>query len=145
MVASEAHGIPVALSLQAANTAESSVALDVLAKIRVSKTGRGRPKTRLLEIAMDRAYDSRDLRRSLRARGIRASVPERKRRGKRRQKGPRPKLYPASERRWQVERVNAWQDNFRGLVVRYERKAEHYLAYATVSAILICLRVLLLW
>jgi IS5 family transposase len=91
---------------------------------------------------MDKAYDSRQLWQSLRARGIRASVPERKRRGKRRHKGPKPKLYPASERRWQVERVN-WMDNFRGLVVRYERKAEHYLAYATVSAILICLRVLL--
>jgi IS5 family transposase len=94
---------------------------------------------------MDKAYDSRDLRQALRVRGIRASVPERKRRGKRRQKGPKPKLYPASKRRWQVERVNAWQDNFRGLVVRYERKAAHYLAYVTVSAILICLRVLLHW
>lgn len=145
MVASEAHGVPVALSLASASTAESTVALDTLAKIRVPKAGPGRPKTRLLEIAMDKAYDSRDLRRSLRARGIRASVPERKRRGKRRHKGPKPKLYPASKRRWQVERVNAWQDNFRGLVVRYERKAQHYLAYATVSAILICLRVLLLW
>ena len=145
MVASEAHGIPIALFLASASTAEANVAREVLSKIRVPRLGKGRPKTRLLEIAMDKAYDSRELRRSLRARGIRASVPERKRRGKRRQKGPKSKLYPASERRWQVERVNAWMDNFRGLVVRYERKAEHYLAYATVSAILICLRVLLHW
>ncbi len=43
---------------------------------------------------MDKAYDSRDRRRSLRARGIRAAVPERKRSGKRRRKGPKPKLYP---------------------------------------------------
>ena len=78
MVASEAHGIPVAFSLASASTAESSVALDVLAKIGVPKAGRGRPKTRLLEIAMDKAYDSRDLRQSLRAQAYALPYPSAK-------------------------------------------------------------------
>jgi transposase len=145
MVVSEAHGVPVALSLEPASTAEATVAQEALKKVRVPTSGCGRPKTRILELAMDKAFDCRKLRRVLRKRGMRASVPERKRRGQRRQRGPRPKLYPASERRWQVERVNAWLDNYRGLVVRYERKPAHYLAYATFAAIMICLRVLQQW
>ncbi len=145
MVVSEAHGIPLSLAITASSTHESTVVDEVLAKVRVPRQGRGRPKTRILELALDRAFDSQELRRRLRRRGIRASIPERKRCGKRRQKGPKPKLYPASKRRWQVERVNAWMDNFRGLVVRYERKSAHYLAYATFAAIMICLRVLLHW
>lgn len=74
--------------------------------------GRGRPETRILAIAMDRAFDARELRRDLRKRGIRSSIPERKRRGKRRQRGSRPKQYPVSKERYKIERVNAWMDTY---------------------------------
>ena len=74
---------------------------------------------------------------------MKTSIPERKRRGRRRQRGPKPKLYDVSKRRYKVERINAWMDNFRGLVVRYERKASHYLAYCILAAILFCLKRLL--
>lgn len=140
MLVSEAHGLPVAFLLEAANTHESQLARDVLAKVQVPGLGGGRAKTRILEIAMDRAFDAASLRRDLRKRGIKASIPERKRRGKRRQKGPHPKLYPVSKERYKVERLNAWMDNYRVLVVRYERKAAHYLAYCTLAAILFCLK-----
>lgn len=143
MVVSEAHGLPVAFLLSPHSTHESQPALPTLAQLRVPNTGRGRPKTRIKELAMDTAFDSQTLRRSLRRRGIKASTPERKRRGKRRQKGPHPKLYPVSQERWMVERVNAWHDNYRVLVVRYDRKAAHYRAYVVLSAILLCLSRLL--
>lgn len=139
MVVSEAHGLPVAFLLEAANTHESQLARDVLAKVQVPKQG-GRARTRILEIAMDRAFDAASLRRDLRRRGIKASIPERERRGKRRQKRPHPKLYPVSRERCKIERLNAWMDNYRVLVVRYERKAAHYLAYCTLAAILFCLK-----
>lgn len=143
MVVSEANGLPVAFLLEAANTHESQLARDVLANVKVPRLGKGRPKTRILAIAMDKAFDAVSLRRGLRKRGMRVSVPERKRRGKRRQRGPRPKLYDVSRRRYKVERLNAWMDNFRGLVVRYERKAAHYFSYCTLAAILFCLKRLL--
>ena len=143
MVVSEAHGVPVAFLLEAANTHESQLARDVLAKVRIPRVGKGRPKTRIMSLAMDKAFDAVSLRRDLRKRGIKTSIPERKRRGKRRQRGAKPKLYEVSKRRYKVERVNAWMDNFRGLVVRYERKAAHYLFYCTLAAILFCLRRLL--
>lgn len=144
MVASEAHGIPVAFHLAQASTHESQLARETLAEVRVPTMGRGRPKTRILEIAMDRAFDARELRRDLRKRGIRSSIPERKRRGKRRQRGPRPKQYPVSKERYKVERVNAWMDNYRVLVVRYERTASHYLGYCQILDFLMCLRRLIL-
>jgi transposase len=143
MLVSEANGIPVAFLLEAANTHESQLARDVLAKVRVPRLGKGRPKTRILAVAMDRAFDAVSLRRDLRQRGMKASIPERRRRGKRRQRGPHPKLYEVSKRRYKVERLNAWMDNFRALVVRYERKTAHYLGYCTLAAILFCLKRLL--
>lgn len=140
MLVSEARGLPVAFLLEAANTHESQLERDVLAKVKVPGLGGGRAKTRILEIAMDRAFDAASLRRDLRKRGIRASIPEHKRRGKRRQKGPHSKLYPVNKERYKIERLSAWMDNFRALVVRYDHKAAHYLAYCMLAAILFCLK-----
>jgi transposase len=92
---------------------------------------------------MDRAFDAISLRRDLRKRGIKTSIPECRRRGKRRQRAPHPKLYDVSRRRYKIERLNAWMDNFRVLVLRYERKAAHYLGYCSLAAILFCLKRLL--
>lgn len=146
MVASEARGIPVALDVFAATTAENTVAEAVLNQLRVPSLGTGRPKTRLHVVAMDKAFDSTELRRSLRQRGMRASVPECVWQGrKRRKRGRPPKLHNASQRRYQVERVHGWFDNWRALVVRYERKVANYRGLCLFAAILICLRVLLIW
>lgn len=146
MAASEARGIPVALDVFAANTAENMVAEAVLAQLRVPRLGVGRPKTRLHVVAMDKAFDSTELRRALRRRGMRASVPERVWQGrKRRKRGCPPVLHSASKRRYQVERVHGWFDNWRSLVVRYERKAANYRGLCVFAAILICLRALLIW
>ena len=41
--------------------------------------------------------------------------------------------------RWRVERRNAWMDNCRRLVVRYERKPELYAAFCMLFFILLCL------
>lgn len=82
MVVSEAHGLPVAFLLEAANTHESQSARDVLVNVRVPR------QTRIRCLAMDRAFDAIVLRRDLRKRGMKASIPERKRHGKRRQRGP---------------------------------------------------------
>jgi transposase len=41
--------------------------------------------------------------------------------------------------RWVVERTFAWMARFRRLVVRYERRADIHLAFATLAAALVCL------
>jgi transposase len=42
--------------------------------------------------------------------------------------------------RWTVERTVAWLAGYRRLHRRYERKAEHFLAFAGIAATLICYR-----
>ncbi|UCE55176.1 MAG: transposase [Desulfobacterales bacterium] len=43
-------------------------------------------------------------------------------------------------RRWKVERLFAWLQNFRRLVVRYEYHAENFLAMVQIGCIIILLR-----
>lgn len=44
------------------------------------------------------------------------------------------------KRRWLVERVNAWLQNFRRLVVRYESHAANFLGFVQLGCIMILLR-----
>lgn len=43
-------------------------------------------------------------------------------------------------RRWLIERVFAWLQNFRRLVTRYERKAQNFLGFVRLGCVLIMLR-----
>jgi transposase len=43
-------------------------------------------------------------------------------------------------RRWKVERLFAWVQNFRRLVVRYEYHVENFLGFVHLGCILILLR-----
>ena len=43
-------------------------------------------------------------------------------------------------RRWKVERLNAWLQNYRRILTRHERKAQNYLGFVHLGCILILLR-----
>ncbi|WP_420804465.1 transposase [Calidithermus chliarophilus] len=123
MAPTEARGIPVSLAVYPASTHESQTALAVLQRVRIPRA-KGKPRKRIRVLAMDKAFDSTPLRRRLRAKGIRASVPEHQFQNRRR-RGPKPKPHPASHRHYQVERLHAWLDNYRALVVRYGWQSPH--------------------
>jgi transposase len=75
----------------------------------------------------DKAYDSREWRQRLRRRGIKPTIPTVERRKRRQPTRGRPiKTGPSDRQRWKVERCFGWMDNYRRLVVRYERAIEHY-------------------
>jgi len=44
------------------------------------------------------------------------------------------------KRRWKIERSNAWLQNFRRIVTRYERRTENYLAFVQLARVSILLR-----
>jgi len=44
---------------------------------------------------------------------------------------------------WKVERANAWMDNHRRLLIRFERKLANYRGFCLLALILWCLRWLL--
>ena len=46
------------------------------------------------------------------------------------------------KRRWKVERLFAWLNNFRRLVIRYEYHADNYLGFVHLGCIVILLRCL---
>lgn len=76
----------------------------------------------------DNAYGSDRLDTELGFYRIEVIAPHRRTREKSTQDGRRLKRY---RRRWKIERLFAWLQNFRRLVVRYERHAENFLGCFT--------------
>lgn len=86
----------------------------------------------------DAAYDSDPLDAQLAQRGIELIAPHRLNRIKPvTQDGRALRRY---RRRWKIERLNAWLQNFRRLQVRYERHVENFLALTQLACIIILLR-----
>lgn len=88
------------------------------------------PSATPAKLHADKGYDYDHLRRWLRSRNITPRVAR--------------KGIESSERlgrhRWTVERTVAWLSGCRRLHRRYERKAEHFLAFAGIAAALMCFR-----
>jgi transposase len=84
------------------------------------------------------AYDSNGLdRRLLEERNIEMIAPNNPTRKNKTQDGRPLRRY---RRRWKVERVFAWLQNFRRLVTRYESKETNFLGFLQLACIIILLR-----
>lgn len=127
----------MAVLVTGAQVHEQRVALQVVDRVRVPRS-RGRPKQRPGTLAADKGYDAKALRRQLRRRGIRPSIPQREWPGQCRKPGRPPKVHAASASRWTVERTHAWMDNWRRLVVRWERHAQTYNAFLVIASFMMC-------
>jgi transposase len=94
------------------------------------RSRRGPRRRRPAKLHADKGYDYDHLRRWLRARGIRHRIAR--------------KGIESSTRlgrhRWTVERTMSWLGGCRRLHRRYERKAEHFLAFTAIACSLICYR-----
>jgi len=86
----------------------------------------------------DRAYDSDPLDARLAQQGVMLIAPHRSNRKKpKTQDGRSLRRY---RRRWKVERLFAWLQNYRRILVRYERILENYLALVHLACIVIFIR-----
>jgi transposase len=94
------------------------------------RSRRGRRRRRPAKLHADKGYDYDRLRRWLRGRGIRHRIAR--------------KGIESSTRlgrhRWTIERTMSWLAGCRRLHRRYERKAEHFLAFTSIACTLICYR-----
>ena len=89
----------------------------------------------------DKAYDSDTLDARLAVeRGIELIAPHRG--GRRRAPTQDGRALRRYRRRWKAERLNAWLQNSRRLVTRYERHAENFLGFAQLACLMILLRAL---
>jgi len=88
----------------------------------------------------DRAWDSGKHERKLALqRGVELIAPKRLGKNPSRRKQDGRKLRRAN-RRWMVERLFAWLQNFRRLVTRWEYKAENFLGFLQLGCVVIMLR-----
>jgi hypothetical protein len=141
MLATDANGMPLGMLTTSAGVGEVRMAAATLATIQVPQR-KGKPKSRPRQLIADKGYDSRPLRRSLHARGIRPCIPPKRRPSNWKQRQGRPvKEYKEEYRhRWPVEpgalRAGfAWLGHQRRLLVRHEHKAANFHAFYTLACI----------
>jgi len=138
MVVAERSGIPLGVHIASASPAEITLVEETLATVKVPRKRGGAPRRKPKRLIADKAYDADWLRISLWSRGIELICPYR--RGRKRpplQDGRPLRRY---KRRWIVERTIAWLQNFRRIVVRWERYPKMYLAFVHVACLLITAR-----
>ena len=131
MAIADASGLPVAAHVESASPHEVKLVEDTIDR---SFTQYAPDK-----LIGDKAYDSDPLDdRLLEDRGVEMIAPHRKGRKKpNTQDGRKLRRY---QRRWKVERLFAWLQNFRRLIVRYEYHAENFLGMVQLGCIKILLR-----
>ena len=94
------------------------------------RSRRGPRRRRPAKLHADKGYDYDHLRRWLRGAASRTASPARA-------SSPPQRL---GRHRWTIERTMAWLAGCRRLHRRYERKAEHFLAFTSIACTLICYR-----
>ncbi|MFE5716924.1 IS5 family transposase [Streptomyces erythrochromogenes] len=124
------NGLPLSLGISGANMHDSQGLEPLVRGIPPIRSRRGPRRRRPGKLHADKGYDHDHLRCWLRKRGIRHRIAR--------------KGIESSQRlgrhRWVIERTVSWLAGCRRLHRRYERKAEHFLAFAGIAATLICCR-----
>ena len=128
----------MATLLESATPNEVKLIEPTIAKVRVPKLGRGRPKTTLKRLIYDKVADSDPLRHRMKARRIDLISPHRENRVKPPlQDGRKLRRY---RRRWKIERTISWIQDFRHWVVRYDREISMFTAYTQLACVVIAQR-----
>lgn len=125
----DAHGIPLALRLTKANVHDSQLfeaLLDAIPALR--HHGPGRPRRRPGKAHADKGYDFKKCRAACRVRGIKSRIARRGIESKER----------LGRHRWVIERTFAWLNKQRRLMIRFDRRAAHYVGFLHLGCALIC-------
>jgi len=117
-ILTDGRGVPVAACITGANVHDKWLVGEVLDHVIVSGCRGPRRPTHL---CLDKGYDYADAEAAVRRRGIRPHI-------RRQGEPPLTGRVRGKPRRWVVERTNAWHNRFRGLLIRWERKGDNYLA-----------------
>ncbi|MGW4985157.1 IS5 family transposase [Streptomyces mirabilis] len=126
----ERSGLPLSVGISGANVHDSQALIPLVKGIPPIRSRRGPRRRKPGKLHADKGYDYAHLRRWLSKRGIGHRIA---RRG-----------VETSQRlgrhRWTIERTMSWLAGCRRLHRRYERKAEHFLAFTSIACTLICYR-----
>jgi transposase len=130
MAVTDAHGIIIAVDIESASPHEVRLVEPTLEARCVEELPH--------RLIGDRAYDSDPLDERLAEQGIAMISPHRKNRKKPPTQDGR--VVRRYKRRWKIERLFAWLQNFRRITVRYEYHAENYLGFVHLGCIILLLR-----
>lgn len=130
MAVSDASGLPLALYTTSASPNEVTLVLDTLEQSFVDEL----PE----HLIGDKAYDSDGLDEELDELGVKMIAPHRRNR-KRENKTQDGRSLRRYKRRWKVERLFAWLQNFRRVLTRFDFYPENYLGFVHLA----CIKILL--
>ncbi len=131
MAIADRAGLPIAVGIASASPHEVTLAEDTI--------DNGFLKHAPDRLIGDRAYDSDPMDARLRnERGIELICPHR--RGRKRAATQDGRPLRRYKKRWKVERLFAWLQNYRRLITRHERNAENFLGFVHLGCICILLR-----
>jgi transposase len=130
MAVADGSGLPVSVHTASASPHEVTLVRQSLAQSFTDE----RPE----HLIGDKAYDSDPLDEELAEQGVEMIAPHRDNRTKApTQDGRALRRY---KRRWKVERLFAWLQNYRRLIVRHDYKIENFLGFVHLGCILILLK-----
>ena len=136
MVLADGAGTPLGVPVEEASPAEVKLLGQTLANGRIG--GRRAKRRRPQRLIADRGYESNRVRALLVKHDIAPIIPKRRNNTiATHQDGRKLRRY---RRRWIIERTNAWLQNFRRLVVRYERGGRNFEALVHMACVLITLK-----
>jgi len=119
----DAEGIPVGLAVEGANRHDMKLTAKTLVSI-PDAAGRPEPTPQQPQgLCLDKGYDYDEVRELVEAFGFTAHI---KARGEEAQEIKKKAGFKA--RRWVVERTHSWMNRYRGILIRWSKKAENYIA-----------------
>lgn len=122
----EGCGIPIGIAIDGANRNDFKMTKETIKSIPVK---RPRPtKKNPQGMCLDKGYDFDEVRDVLKEFGYTAHI---RARGEEAQAIKKEAGFKA--RRWVVERTHSWMNRFRGILIRWSKKSENYLALLHLS------------
>ncbi len=138
----EGGGKPLSIISTGAAKSEREQVVPLLESVKVLTGKPGRPNKVPQALQGDKGYDSRELRQTLRKRGIAPRISRRSWPDRKAPRG-RPPAQPID--RWKVERAFAWlQRKYRRLVVRWERKNRYWEGFVLIAFCMFWVNLLIL-
>ena len=130
MAIADASGLPISIWAGPANTHECKLVQETID----SRFVKEKPQT----LIGDMAYDSDPLDKELKKRKIKLIAPHKQNRKKKATQDGR--MLRRYVRRWKVERLFAWLQNYRRINTRYDYYVENYIGFVQLGCIIILLK-----
>jgi putative transposase len=135
-ILTDKKGIPLSAIITAANTHDVTVAIETVDSMVIKRPSSKLKYKQKQNLCVDKAYHSKEIEQEIVKRGYIPHIRHR------REERIFYRKYPA--RRWVVERTNSWQNKFRKLFTRYEKKDENYLTLVKLANSIIIYRRIIL-